>query len=112
MSEDGIILCQNEDGIWDEKKEPYAIVECPTEEDFNRLKKLMKFNWIPVSERYPDSDRYILLSFENFTIPSVGHYEEKDDGGIFYLGDDELCLQNGLFVNAWMELPESYKENA
>ena len=28
--------------------------------------------WIPCSERLPENDNYILLSFENFTIPLVG----------------------------------------
>ena len=32
--------------------------------------------WIPVEERLPDPDDHILLSFENFDIPLVGHYEE------------------------------------
>lgn len=31
--------------------------------------------WIPVSERLPKSGKYILLSFENFSLPVVGRYE-------------------------------------
>lgn len=34
-----IILRQNEDGTWSEKKEPFAVVECETEEDYELLKK-------------------------------------------------------------------------
>lgn len=67
--------------------------------------------WIPVSERVPDSDDYILVSFENFTIPSIGRYEvDKDGNGAFYPGDEEKSYVSfGVFVNAWMPLPEPYK---
>lgn len=69
--------------------------------------------WIPVDERLPDTNNYILLSFSNFTIPAVGRYEVEEDGsGAFYIGDEvETCLSQDLFVNAWMELPEPYKES-
>ena len=68
--------------------------------------------WIPVDERLPDTKDYILLSFSNFTIPVVGRYEtEKDGSGAFYVGDEvETCLSQDLFVNAWQQLPEPYKE--
>ena len=68
--------------------------------------------WIPVDERLPDTNDYILLSFSNFTNPVVGRYEtEKDGSGAFYIGDEvETCVSQMLFVNAWMELPEPYKE--
>lgn len=68
--------------------------------------------WIPVSERLPEDDAYILLSYENFTLPGIGRYEvDKDGNGAFYSGDeDRSCVSFGLFVNAWMPLPEPYKE--
>lgn len=69
--------------------------------------------WIPVDEGTPIDDRYILLSFENFSLPIVGRYEEdKDGGGNFYIGDcygEDTCLANDLIVNAWRELPERYE---
>ena len=38
-------------------------------------------------------------------------YEENDEGGTFYPGDDEKSYSSyGIFVNAWMPLPEPYKE--
>lgn len=68
--------------------------------------------WILVGERLPETDDYILLSFANYSIPLVGRCErDKDGSGIFYAGDDLIsCLGNDLFVNAWMKLPECYKE--
>ena len=67
--------------------------------------------WCPVDEGVPSDDRYVLLSFENFSLPTVGRYEEDEDGGgAFYVGDDDICCGNyELFVNAWMELPKAYK---
>lgn len=67
--------------------------------------------WIPISERFPEKDGYVLISFENFTIPDIGRYEKDEQGGAFYPGDDERSYSSfGLFVNAWRPLPEPYKE--
>lgn len=66
--------------------------------------------WIPCSERYPDNDKYILLSFENFSLPIVGRYEVDENGGAFFVGDEDTsCVSSGLFVNAWQPLPEPYE---
>lgn len=68
-------------------------------------------SWIPCSERFPDGDRYILVSFENSTLPDIARYERDDEGGTFYPGDDEKSYSSyGFFVNAWMPLPEPYRE--
>ena len=62
--------------------------------------------WIP-ADNPPETDDYILLSFENFSVPLVGRYEDYN----YYVGDETepLCKQD-IFVNAWMPLPEPYKE--
>ena len=83
-----------------------------TPEEIERLKE--QHRWIPVEERLPEEDNYILLSFENFSLPLVGRYEADSDGeGAFYLGDcdeGDTCLSENLFVNAWMPLPEPYRK--
>lgn len=68
--------------------------------------------WIPVSDRLPECDTYILISCENFTLPDICRYEvDKDGNGAFYPGDeDRSYVSFGLFVNAWMPLPEPYRE--
>lgn len=76
--------------------------------------KPMEMQWIPVEERLPDTDDYVLMSFGNFSLPLVGRYEsDEDGGGAWYLGDcdeDDTCVSNDLFVNAWMRLPEPYRK--
>ena len=68
-------------------------------------------NW-RLAEDPPEDDSCILLSFANFSIPLVGRYEEDDEGGTYYVGDDDKpCTASDLYVNVWMPLPESYKEN-
>lgn len=70
-----------------------------------------KPQWIPISERLPEDESYILVSFENYTMSDIARYEENDEGGTFYPGDDEKSYSTyGLFVNAWMPLPEPYRE--
>lgn len=71
-----------------------------------------KSEWIPISERLPEDESYILVSFENATMPDTARYEENDEGGTFYPGDDEKSYSSyGIFVNAWMPLPEPYRED-
>lgn len=73
------------------------------------MKNEMK--WIPIEEKLPPKDEYVLLSIENFTIPDIGRYEETDGDGNFYPGDDSRSyLSFGMFVNAWMPLPEPFRE--
>ena len=76
------------------------------------IRKHMNDGWITVKERLPEDDKYILLSFENFSLPLVGRYDEDTEGGAFYLGDcdeEDTCISMDLLVNAWMPLPEPYR---
>ena len=71
--------------------------------------------WIPVEERVPENDNYILLSFFNYPVPTVGRYELDpiDGSGAFYVGDDMApCIICDLYVNAWMPLPKCYEEES
>lgn len=87
-----------------------------SEEEVNRIlaEEEKTGGWIPVTERLPEDDKYIMISFKNFTLPDIGRYEaDKDGNGAFYPGDDEKSYAKyGLFVNAWMPLPESYSTDA
>lgn len=78
-------------------------------------RKRLESGWIPVTERLPENDDYVLMSFENFSLPLVGRYVDDGKlGGAWYLGDcfdEDTCLANDLFVNAWMPLPEPYRED-
>ena len=67
--------------------------------------------WIPVEQRLPETDDYILLSFANVSLPQIGRYEETDDGGgAFYIRDNgKSLISYGLFVDAWMPLPDPYR---
>lgn len=66
--------------------------------------------WIPVERNLPKDDDYIMLSFENFSLPHIGRYEQNVEGGAFYIGDEEKsCISYGLLVNAWRPLPKPYR---
>ena len=72
----------------------------------------MDLLWHVIEEENPDTfpktKDYLILSFSNFTLPCIGRCEgNEDEGFTFYEGDDEKSLASyGLFVNAWMPLPE------
>lgn len=94
-----------EDSKWIEE-----LIERIQQEAVEKYKK--EHGWIPIGEQLPDPDEYVLLSFENYTMAAIGRYEKNEDGsGNFYEGDDEKTLLSyGLYVNAWMPLPEPYRE--
>ena len=81
---------------------------------------MKEMKWVPINEDDPDSfppvdedgeSDYILLSFENASIPCIGQYRQDDEGGAFYDGDEEDPLTKiGLIVNAWMPYPKPYRE--
>lgn len=52
----------------------------------------------------------VLLSFSNSTIRAIGRYYKDDDGGMFIYDGDLSFTELGLFVNAWCELPKSYRD--
>jgi len=68
--------------------------------------------WIPVedTEHTPENESYVLVSFSNSSLPDIARYEENEEGGTYYPGDDEESyLKYGLFVNAWQPLPKPYR---
>lgn len=68
-------------------------------------------HWIPCSERLPEEEEYILLSFANYTGLDIGRYENDGENDKFYPGDEEETYASyRLIVNAWMPLPEPYRE--
>ena len=104
-------------GYWSASKKDELVTRLAEYEDTGvnpeevlRLKK-NAVQWIPVTERLPDPESYILVSFENFSLPDIATYRVDEDGsGAFYPGDEDYTyLSAGVFVNAWMPLPEAYK---
>ena len=87
-------------------------IELVKELQIAAVQKADKFEWTN-ADIHPLGYDYILLSFENFSIPEIGRYEEDAEGnGAYYIGDeDESCLSQDMIVNAWMPLPEPYRRD-
>lgn len=106
----------NEDGVLDIYDDAYDIVlHCASEEEqIKTFEMLHKRLWTPVQEQLPETDDYVLLSFANFSLLMIGRYErDEDGGGAWYVGDcdeEDTCISQNLFVNAWMPLPKPYRE--
>ena len=72
---------------------------------------LQSQKWIPISERLPKNEKYVLVSFKDATMPDIARYEVDEHGnGAFYPSDcNATYALSWVFVNAWMPLPEPYK---
>lgn len=109
-------LIMNKDGAFEKYDDTYDIViHCTSEEEKRAIiEKLNSMSWIPADEP-PEDDDYILLSFENYSGLLIGRYDTDEEGnGAYYLGDcveEDTCVANDLFVNAWQPLPKPYKQN-
>lgn len=103
-------LVENEEGVWELYDDSYDItIHCETEDEMNRVINILEDkSWIP-ADQPPKPEEYVLLSFENFSIPLIGMYRNDDDGGVYYIGNEESCISHYIIVNAWMPLPEPYR---
>lgn len=104
----------DENGVADVYDDTYDIViHCENEEDQKDARLALKNvrRWIPVTEKLPEPETHVLVSFDNSTLPDIATYRVDDDGsGAFYPGDEDYTyLSVGFFVNAWMPLPEQYR---
>ena len=99
-------------GYWSPNKKQELVDRLAMYEDREDAKDTnVPGKWIPCSEKLPEDESYILVSFENVTMIDIARYEENDEGGTFYPGDDEKPYSSyGIFVNAWMPLPKLYRE--
>lgn len=53
----------------------------------NNMSEIKKDGWIPIEESAPETEEYIMVSFENFTLPDIARYETDEQGnGAFYPG--------------------------
>ncbi len=116
LTDKNSILCTiNEAGKLDVYDDTYDItIHCESEKEQKEVEKLLRtyHGWIPVedTDHTPENESYVLVSFSNSTLPDIARYEENEEGGTYYPGDDEESyLKYGFFVNAWMPLPEQYK---
>lgn len=99
-------------GYWSPAKKQDLVERLAMYEDREDAKDTnVPGKWIPITEQTPEDESYILVSFENATMADIARYEEDDEGGSFYPGDDEDPYSKyGIYVNAWMPLPELYRE--
>ena len=77
---------------------------------------MLKHLWMPIDEEVPSDEpnttTWVICSFENGDIPMIGRYiTDQDSSGAFYMPSmNRTFLSIDKIVNAWMPLPESYRE--
>ena len=100
------------DGSNGKDLDTYAYVGNTIRETFNEQAEYQV--WTPISEKFPEVGQYVLVSFENegLTLPRIASYDEDEEGnGAFYPdGSNFTYASVGVFVNAWMPLPDPYRE--
>nr|DAE63804.1 MAG TPA: Protein of unknown function (DUF551) [Caudoviricetes sp.] len=74
-------------GYWSPNKKQELVDRLAMYEDREENDEFGK--WIPISERLPEEEEYILLSFANYTGLDIGRYEHDGENDKFYPGDDE-----------------------
>ncbi len=80
------------------------------------IRILKATSWRDAEYEPPEVDEdgeseYIPLSFANTSIPCIGRYQVDEDGGAYYVDDDEEPLTKiGLITDAWMPLPKRREE--
>ena len=71
------------DGRLELYEEPYATIECETEEDYKNLtqavKKQLADKWVSISERLPEEQGWYLVTRENRKV-DLGHWFSSDSG--------------------------------
>ena len=67
-----------------------------------------KQRWIPCSERLPEDEQEILFSTKTGRVHS-GRYHDDHSANQWFSHRDRCRAWNNV-VNAWMPLPEPYKE--
>ena len=121
---DGIMLAIASDGTAKLYEDDYDItIHCESKEEqekaIQKLNRLNDLSWHPVMDgdgAMPPVDEegnsgYLLLSFSNVPLVSIGEYKENEGGGAFYNWDSEKPYTNyGMYVNAWMKLPERWED--
>lgn len=106
---DVIEIVQNEDGTFSEYDDTYDItIHCETEDEQKKvIERLKSTNWIPVSERLPEtSGTYQVTCMDGRIYRSTyAKFQCK-------LKRWELTGNRAYWkVTAWMPLPEPYKED-
>lgn len=67
--------------------------------------------WIPIDDdQRPQCGQYVLVSFANYHIPMVAKYMRDGDGGFFGSASGINIIFLGFYANAWMPLPDPYRE--
>lgn len=112
-----LILEQGPDGVWRKKAEPYATIECMTEEDYETFKRLIErgrdFEWRDAEVELPaDPDEVVLVVVSGKYRNMI--FEHAFEMAAYYPGEgwivDHYPLWEHPQVSHWMPLPEPPKE--
>lgn len=114
---DTMELIQNEDGTFSAYDDTYDIViHCESEEEQKKVIERLSTDWIPVSERLPESTLPVLCRAKSTTISCTETYIIGSCcNGCWFFQNDTVGTHSFPLseykVLAWMYLPEPYEED-
>ena len=110
---DNIKLIMGDDGRFHFYNGKYDMtIHCETQEKLDEvctmLKRMVWHECVKDDQSsFPDDDRLVLISVENYSDPAIGWYQHDNDGGGYWTFGSEMPLTEfGLFVEGWWELPK------
>ena len=109
MADELVVMLNEETGMWEQKPEPFAVVEYQTEEDFEHLKSVLDFykkhRWVSVKDRLPPVGEEVLClcdcGYEGIRHYGIGWVLSSD----FWYAVTPIGQKPKVL--AWMPLPES-----
>lgn len=88
-----------------------ARIEIDTEEVVKRIKEEYDIvdGWIPCSERLPERDKIVLVSYKTMDTVHMCKYLDDGSKNPWWSYNDDCLAWNNVIL-AWMPLPKPYKE--
>lgn len=108
---DDILLTIGEDGKASLYDDTYDItIHCESKEEQDEVRKALENipHWIPVTERLPERDELVLVTYKTTDKIHLCKYLDDGSENPWWSYIDDCCTWNNVIL-AWMPLPEPAK---
>lgn len=101
--QDKLKLRCREDGTWEEYKDPFVTIHCPTEEDFLYLRNAVEYYKANVVENKPLTlDELVNMQGEIVYCTPLNDWAKVTEYGLIYFGSTK--------TTSWAEIQREYRK--